>query len=178
MSIFERFSTYPSDLVGLLAFSAATIACLIAARRSGLRDARTWNVLALINCLFVIEIYFGSRYRITELAITRLKTEDLYPQLHGWFQETIIIAIAAMAIIFITLFLFWRLVAGAAARVAASITIAVLALFVIETVSLHAIDAIFYRPIGPLLMLGWVWAIAAAGICLAAFSVRMRKIRG
>ena len=168
MSIFERFSTYPSDLVGLLAFFAATIACLIAARRSGLRDARTWNVLALINCLFVIEIYFGSRYRINALTRTLLKTAGLYSQMHGVFQKTIIIVIVAMALIFVALFLFWRPVSSGAARVAASITIAVLALFVIETVSLHAIDLIFYRPIGPLLMHGWVWAIAAAGICLAA----------
>jgi hypothetical protein len=168
MSIFDRFNTYPSDLVGLLAFSAALIACLIAAQRSETRGARTWNVLALINFLFDIEIYFGSRYRITELAKTLLKTEDLYAELHGSVQEVIIIAVAAIAFIIVTLFLFWRPIAGSAARVATSITIAVLALFVIETISLHELDAIFYRPIGPLLMLGWVWGIAATGICLAA----------
>jgi hypothetical protein len=62
----------------------------------------------------------------------------------------------------------WRQGAGGAARLAASITIAVSALFAIEMVSLHAVDAVFYRPIGPVLMLGWVWVIAAAGICAAA----------
>jgi len=168
MSIFERFSTYPSDLVGILAFSGATVACIVAARQSGPRDARTWNTFASINCLFVIEIYLGSRYRITELAKTLLQSEKLYPLLHGWFQEMIIIVIAAMALAFIIWFLSWVSDAGGAVRVAGGITIAVLALFVIETISLHAIDAIFYRPVGPLLMLGWVWAVAAVGICLAA----------
>jgi hypothetical protein len=155
-------------LIGLLSFAAATIACLIATRRSGLHDARTWKVLALMNGLFFIEIYIGLRYRITELAIKLLKLESLYAQLHGSIQEIIIISIAIIALFFVMLFLFWRPVAGGAARIAASITIAVLALFVIETVSLHALDAVFYRPIGPVLMLGWVWAIAAAGICLVA----------
>ena len=120
-----------------------------------------------------MEIYFGLRFRIIELATKLLKTKGLYAQLHGSIQEITVISIVTIALVFVTLFLFWRQVfwrqvAGGAARVAASITIAVLALFAIETVSLHAVDAVFYRPIGPVLMLGWVWAIAAAGICLAA----------
>jgi hypothetical protein len=166
--MFNRFITNPTELTGLLSFAAATIACLIAARRSGLRDARTWKVLALMNCLFLMEIYFGLRFRITEITITLLKTKGLYAQLHGSIQEITVISIVTIALVFVTLFLFWRQVAGGAARIAASITIAVLLLFAIETVSLHAVDSVFYRPIGPVLMLGWVWAIAAAGICLAA----------
>ncbi len=113
-----------------------------------------------------MEIYFGLRFSITEFVRTLLKTEDLYGELHGSIQGIIVISILALG--FLSLFLLWRRVAGGAARVAASITIAVLFLFAIETVSLHSIDGIFYQPIGPVLMLGWVWAIAAAGICLAA----------
>lgn len=173
----DRFITNPTELAGLLSFAAATIACLIATRRSGSRDARTWKVLALMNCLFLMEIYFGLRFRIIELATKLLKTKGLYAQLHGSIQGIIIISIATIALVFVTLFLFWRRGAGGAARVAASIAIAVLALFAIETVSLHAVDAIFYRPIGPVLMLGWVWAIAAAGICAAALQRSQRKSR-
>ncbi len=166
--MFDRFITNPTELTGLLSFAAATIACLIATQLSGWRDARIWKVLALMNCLFLIEVYVGLRYRINELVITLLKTKGLYAQLHGSNQEIVILSIATIALVFVTLFLFWRQVAGGAARVAASITIAVLALFAIDTVSLHAFDAVFYRPIGPVLILGWVWVIAAAGICLAA----------
>ncbi len=164
----DRFSTNPTELTGLLSFAAATIACLIATRPSGSPDTHIWKVLALINCLFLIEVRVGLRYRINELVITLLKTEGLYAQLHGSSQEIIILSIATIALVFVTLLLFWRQVAGGTARVAASITIAVLALFAIETVSLHALDAVFYRPIGPVLMLGWVWVIASVGICLAA----------
>jgi hypothetical protein len=163
----ERYITNPTELTGLLSFAAATIACLIATRRSGSRDARIWRLLALMNCLFLIEIYFGLRFRIAELAVMLLKTRGVYAKLHGLTQEIMIVAIAAIALVFVTLFLFWRQGAGGAARLAASITIAVSALFAIEMVSLHAVDAVFYRPIGPVLMLGWVWVIATAGICAA-----------
>ena len=164
----DRYITNPTELTGLLSFAAATIACLIAMWRSGSRDARIWRVLALMNCLFLIEIYFGLRFRINELAVTLLKTKDLYAKLHGSTQEIMIISIAAIALVAVTLFLFWRQSAAGATRLAASITIAVSALFAIEIVSLHAVNTVFYRPIGPVLMLGWVWAIAAAGICAAA----------
>lgn len=117
-----------------------------------------------MNCLFLIEIYFGLRSRITELAVMLRKTRGVYAKLHGLTQEIMIVAIATIVLVFVTLFLFWR---QGAARLAASITIAVSALFAIEMVSLHAVDAVFYRPIGPVLMLGWVWVIATAGICAA-----------
>jgi hypothetical protein len=170
----DGFITNPTELTGLLSFAAATIACLIAARRSGSRDARTWKVLALMNCLFLMEIYFGLRYPITQLARTLLETDGLYAQLHGSIQEIIVISIIALGCL--SLFLLWRQVAGGAARIAASITVAVLFLFAIETVSLHSVDAVFYRPIGPVLMLGWVWGIAAAGICLAATQSSHSKV--
>ena len=49
-------------------------------------------------------------------------------------------------------------------KVAASITVGLLALFAIETVSLHALDAVFFRTIGSVFAIGWLWAIAAAGM--------------
>jgi hypothetical protein len=164
----DRLNINLTEFTGLVSFATATVACLIAARRSSLRDARTWKVLALMNGFFLIEVYFGLRYHITELARLLLKTQDEYAQWHGWNQEIIIITIAAVTLIFVMLLLLWRQVAGGAARAAASITLAVVALFAIETVSLHPLDAVFYRPVGPVLTIGWAWAVAAAGICLAA----------
>ena len=164
----DRINTNPTQLAGLLSFAAATIACLIATRRSGSRDATTWKLLALMNCLFLIEIFSGLRFHIHDLVKAILKAEGLYAQMHGWIQEIIDILVAIIALIFVTLFLFWRQVAGGAARVAVSMTIVVVALFAIETVSLHELRAVFYQPIGPVLVIGWLWAIAAAGICLAA----------
>ena len=164
----DRFGTNSTQLTGLLSFAAATIACLIAARHSDSRDAPTWRLLALMNGLFLIEIFSGFRHRMHDLVKAMLMAEGLYAHMHGWIQEIIDILIAIIAIIFVTLLLFWRQVAGGAARVAVSVTIVVVALFAIETVSLHELREVLYQQIGPVLMIAWLWAIAAAGICLAA----------
>jgi hypothetical protein len=163
----DQFSTNPTQIVGVLSFTAATITCMIAAHRSA-RDARIWKILALINCLIVVEICIGLRHRVNGFSESLLKVDGLYPKMHGEIQEIIIIVIGTVGLIIAALFLFWRSVARGAARIAASITVAVLALFAIETISLHALDAIFYRHIGPVLMIGWLWASAATAISLAA----------
>ena len=177
MGILERFSTYPSDLVGLLSFTLATVACAIAARRSERHESLTWNLLGFVNFLFVVEIYFGSRYRITEFTKTLLTKENVYIQLHGWFQQATIIVVTTTLGVFAFVIVL-RVIARNSTRAAATITIAVLALFAIETISLHSIDAIFYRPLGPILVLGWIWAGAGAGTTLAALqSVSNKHVR-
>jgi hypothetical protein len=166
----DRFGINPTQLAGLLSFGAATTACVIAAGRSSWRDARAWQVLALINGLFLIEIFIGLRHRIHDYLVALLMAEGEYGQRRG-MQEFIIIGLATIALIFATLLSFSRRLA-ASVRIAASLTIALLALFAIETVSLHALDAVYYRPIGPVLLIGWLWAIAATGIFLAAVTVK------
>jgi hypothetical protein len=47
-------------------------------------------------------------------------------------------------------------------------TIVIFASFAIEMISLHELYAVLYRPIGPLLTIGWVWTGAATVICFAA----------
>jgi hypothetical protein len=162
----QRF-TNPTQLTGLLSFIVATIACLVAARRLISRDARVWYLLAFANFLFFIEICFGLRFRITERAIEILKARGIYNLLHGSYQKILDLVIATIAAIFVILVL-TRYQVGGAARFALILTIAVLCLFAIETVSLHEVDAMLYRPIGPVLTVGWLWAIAAAAICWAA----------
>ena len=171
MSILDRFVANSTQLTGLLAFAAAAIACWIASiacRHAGRRDARTWNVLALTNFLLFIEIYIGLRHRVTWIVVTLLKSDHLYTRWHGSIQERIIISIAAMALIFAAIILLRRQVSGCAARFATGIMIALVALFAIETVSLHAIDAVFYRRIGPIMTIGWIWAVASMAVCLTA----------
>jgi hypothetical protein len=166
----DRFGTNPTQLTGLLSFAAATTACVIAARRSIGRDARLWQLLAFINGLFSVEVFIGLRHRVHNYVDALLMAEGQYDQRRG-MQESMIIGLATIALICVALFLFSRRLAGAV-RIAASLTIALLALFAIETVSLHALDAIYYRPIGAVLLIGWLWAIAAAGICWAALTMR------
>jgi hypothetical protein len=165
----DRFGINPTQMIGLLSFAAAATSCAIAARRSTRGDARAWQVLVFINSLFLIETVIGVRHRIHDYVDALLIAEGEYGQRHG-MQEFIIIGLATIALISATLLLFSRRLTGGAVRVAVSLTIALVALFAIETVSLHALDAVYYRPIGAVLLIGWLWAIAAAGICCVALT--------
>ena len=167
----DRFGTNPTQLTGLLSFAASTIACVIAMRRSACRDSRAWRVLGFINALFFFEIFIGSRHRIHDYVNAILMAEGEYGQRRG-MQETIIVWLVIIALVCVTLFLFSRRLGGAAVRTASGLTAGLVALFAIETVSLHALDAIYYRSIGSVLLIGWLWALAAAGICWAALTVK------
>jgi hypothetical protein len=164
----DRLGTNPTQFVGTMAFAGATVACLIAARHPGVRDGRAWMVLALINCLFLMEIFFGFRHRIHNLANSILMAEGKYGD-RGSLQEILILSLAAIACVLATLVLFRFRFATGDVRMAASISVAVLALFAIEAISLHALDAVFYRPIGSVLLIGWIWAGACAVTITATF---------
>jgi len=166
----DQFGTNLTQLTGLLSFAAATMACIFAARRSISRDARIWQLLAIMNGLFFIEILIGLRHRVHNYVDALLMAQGQYGE-RRWMQESMIIGLATIAIICVVPLLFSRRLAGGA-RLAASLTIALLALFAIETVSLHALDSVYYRPIGSVLLIGWMWAIAAAGICWAALTIK------
>jgi hypothetical protein len=169
----DRLGTNPTQFVGIIAFAAATIACLIAARHPSARDGQAWIVLALINCLFLMEVFFGFRHRIHNFGNSILMANGKYGD-RGPLQEILILSFATIAFILATLVLFWSRSASGGWRMAASTSIAVLALFAIETVSLHALDAVFYRPIGPALFVGWIWTVACAITVTAALWGRSR----
>jgi hypothetical protein len=99
-----------------------------------------------------------------------LIAEGEYSQRRG-LQEFIIVGLATITLICVMLSLFSRRLAGTV-RIAAGLTIALLALFAIETVSLHSVDAALYGPIGPVALIGWLWAIAALGICWTALTMK------
>ena len=166
----DRFDINPTQLTGLLSFVAAATVCVIATRRSTWRNARVWQALGLINGMFLIEVYFGLRHRIHDYFVALLIAEGEYGQRRG-LQEFIIIGLAIIALICVMLLLFSRGLAGTV-WIAVGLTIALLALFAIETVSLHSLDAALYSPIGPVALIGWLWAIAAAGICWTALTAK------
>ena len=171
MTILDRFGTNPTQLTGLLSFAAATIACLIATRRSDRRDSRAWLITMVTNGLFFLEVLIGLRHRIHDYVAGILMAEGQYGQRRG-MQESLLVWLTTIALVLVTLFFVSRRLSGGSVRIAVGLTAALVLLFAIETVSLHALDAVYYRPIGPVLLIGWLWAIGAAGICWAALTVK------
>jgi phosphoglycerol transferase MdoB-like AlkP superfamily enzyme len=162
----DRFNTNPTQLTGLLSFAAATTACLLAARRSRWREARFWWALALTNSIFFLDVLFGLRHHVHDYFSAILTAEGKYGQRRE-MQGPIIIVLGVTAVILVMLLLSVRRFSGIV-RIAAGLTIALLALFAIETVSLHSLDGVYYQTIGPVMVIGWLWAIGAAGTCLVA----------
>ena len=171
MTILDRMGTNPTQLTGLLSFAAATIACLTASRRSDRSNSRAWLRMAFINFFFFAEVLIGLRHRIHDYVAAILMAEGQYGQRRG-MQEFMIVGLTTTALILVTLFFFSRRRGGGSVRIAGGLTAALVLLFAIETVSLHALDAVYYRPIGPVMLIGWLWALGAAGICWSALTVK------
>ena len=167
MRLLNDLSINLTQLAGMLSFAGAAGACVAAAWRSELWETRIWRTLAFVNLLFFMEVVIGLRHHIHDLVDQMLMAQGRYSE-RAEMQEFFIMTLAIVTVIIMAISLiFWR-TAGKGARIAAIITIALSGLFAIETVSLHALDAIFYRPLGPVLAIGWLWVAAAIGICLAA----------
>jgi hypothetical protein len=121
-----------------------------------------------------MEVVVGLRHRLHDYVAALMMAQGEYGQ-RGRVQEFTIILLATIAVTCMALLSLVLRRLAAPARIAASITLALSALFAIETVSLHALDAVYYRPAGPLLLIGWLWAIAAAGVCWAALTASLTR---
>ncbi len=123
----------------------------------------------------MLDILVGARYAFHDLVNDYL----LFLGLHGLrriLQAVLLLGLAVM--VAGTLLWAWRTslyaaIVRARARAAAIATLAVTSVFAIETISLHQIDAFLYAHIGPVLVIGWLWAAAALVVGIgAALSLR------
>lgn len=153
----------PTQLTGLLVFGGAAIACAFAAQVCG---ERRWWRLAAVSSVCMLEVAVGLRHRAHDLV-------DSVLQAGGWYesrsqaQVPLLVIVALLAAGTLAWLLSLR---GTAAeiRVAAAASMAALWLFGIEAISLHAVDALMYAYIGPVLAIGWAWAALALVIAAAA----------
>ena len=149
-----------TQLTGIVAFGAAALLCFRA----------RWVQIGAINAVFAIECVFGLRHRIHDLAVQLMG--PLYAERGGVQIVLIGLALALLAGSGILLLLSkHRLVP---ANVTAATLLAV-ALFSIEVISLHAIDAVLYRYVGDVMVIGWLWLALALVIAIGALRAKSRK---
>ena len=161
----ESLGTNPTQLLGLVAFASATIACILAKRKAP-NEGRAWTVLAITNAAFFVEIIFGIRHRLHDVAVSLLLSAGLYEG-RADLQYVLIFVSAAVLLFMALLFLFLRRVRKPGLSIATVASLTILSLFVLEAISLHRIDQIFYQKIGPILLVGWLWCIACVAIVLS-----------
>lgn len=162
-------------LAGHAAFALAALAAVAAARgsrRAGRPDARLWWTIALVFGLLWLELSLDWRFVPRAVAQAALDARGAYGG-RGGLQVALLGALAALAGVGAAATLWTvrrRRRAGARAlpafrpttRIAFATTAALLALFAVEAVSLHGVDALLYRRLGPLLAVGWLWVGASA----------------
>jgi hypothetical protein len=140
---------------------------LSAAIQPRARDVNAWKALALLHCLFALEIVLSLRHRIHDFGASILIAQGRYGERKP-VQEIIILISVIFASVLAVAALYWSRFASEATWIAAVITIIIFALFAIEAASLHALDAIFYQKLASVMLIGWIWIFASVGIILAA----------
>lgn len=168
--MFSVADTNPTQILGVLVFVAAALACALAARRSRGRAASVWKLLAVLQIVFVAEIVLGLRHLIHGVV-------DAFLQDRGWYaqRQPVQLGLLAVALLaggagLVAVLRWCRSHRAAAPAVLASC--AVLGLFALEMISLHAIDAVLYRLIGPVMLIALLWAACAAVV--VAYSLKAR----
>ncbi len=156
-----------TELAGLLAFAPTALLCVTAARSSPKRQRRDWAMLAGLYALLTVEIVASGRHRLDGLLAGWLRAEHLYPDRRPVQAAAILLLIA----------LGWLAARHVVQRgstrrlrIARAATAAVILLFAIESVSLHAVDGLLYRPVGPILLIGWLWLVCGWTTAAAASS--------
>jgi hypothetical protein len=156
-----------TEVGGLLGFVPAALTAMLASSRAPRRPGGgrfLWAALATVHTLLTVEVLTWTRFIISDELRHWLTKAGHYsdrrePQ--AWALFIVFVAAAAASA--------W-LVRRAPTRntaVASGATAAVLTVFIVETVSLHTVDALLYTYVGPMFLVGWLW-LACGWITAAA----------
>ena len=151
----------PTQATGVLAFGLAALTALLAARTPTVAARRSWAWIGAVHLALVAEI-------LVELRYVSHDTIDMALVALGWHESRRVWQVALLLILFATAGWAWKRwrperAGSALTRVARVATLIALLNFVIESISLHQIDAVLYRPLGPVLLNGWLW-LAEGGL--------------
>ena len=153
-----------TQMVGLIVTAVAATACLAAAPR------RPWRALAVLHIVAFVEILFGFRHTAHTAANRILSTLGLY-------QQREVIQFGLLAVVLIIGLAFIVAVGrqpSRAARLGMLASGALILVFLTETVSLHAIDAVLYTRMGsPVALIALLWAVLCITTAVAARSDRI-----
>jgi hypothetical protein len=150
------WTTNPTQLAGLAAFAASTLACAWAFKR---KRRGVWAALAAAHALLWLDILLDTRHRLHDAVNAALRALGVYES-RGVVQALLL---AALALLLVTV---WRRRRRAGAAVGA--TLLLLALVLVEAVSWHQSDRVLYSQAGPLLLVAWGWIVGAGVVVFAA----------
>jgi hypothetical protein len=157
----DAVSVDTTQWVGILGFGVAALLCARVARNG----SPNWWILASLNALLIVEIVAGWRYRVHDLADVLLLNRGLYESRQPW--QMAMIAVALVVLLAAGLSVRVRIHSAALASAVTGLCFAI-SIFVIEAISLHAVDAVLHHSLGPLKVIAFFWLTACAWTGLAA----------
>lgn len=143
---------------GVVSYGLAATICLIA-------GSRPWPLLAFVNAAFAAECALGWRHALHNWAVVAMG--DLYS---GRTPAQLLMTVAVIAVAALV-------VRQARVRTGvrehsgvATVTLVSATLFLLETISLHGLDALIYRPAKGLLIIGWMWLLLGGATVACALA--------
>jgi hypothetical protein len=155
-----------TQYMGLLGFVAAAASSLLASQRTRSVTRQLWRGIAAVLLVCSAEVLLGWRHRLHLFINVVLEVFDLYR-----FRLAIQLVVIAGVVAWLVR-VYQRAPPrehlGVPAATAASAAAGLLALFAIETTSVHFLDAVLYARAGPVVLIGWLWLLLAGVIVVAA----------
>ena len=160
-----------TELLGMLVLAAAALGCFAVWRRSG----GIWGALAVLYLLLGAEVLLSGRHLLSGVLRDAVRGSTFYEERTG----VIALLILALLVGVLVFFCFWliRRTAGAPAKLAMLAGLGMVFVFALELTSLHRMDALLYRPTGPVFAVGWLWAGLSGITVIAALWAGVRAGR-
>jgi hypothetical protein len=163
-----------TQVIGIAVFLLVALMC-IRTYLVSVPHRPIWAILAFVIAGLTAEVIFGGRHQLTRVIGKTLKAVGFYDGRWGW-QFALLVGLLSLTIMVIWLVSPMLRNSQPMARLAAFLASTLMLLFGIEAISLHSVDAILYNKVGPVLLIGWVWAGLGAAISICAWSAGRSKV--
>ena len=149
------FTMNPTQWVGIAAFVLAGLSGWIAGKYSA---NRMWQWSGAVYGVLAVDVAIGLRHQLQGVVRSLAMDQGLY-DIRRSYQPILIIGILLASVLIF--YWMWRSQRRADPIFGVYVSFMLItALFLVEIVSVHAVDAMLYRPVGSILMIGLLWTIA------------------
>lgn len=147
----------PTQISGLLSYGLSLSAWIIASMRinGNFVRSRLAAAMGLVEGFLFLDVLFNWRWMLNWWLISEAKRENLYDSRRGP-QIAALLLLIGMALMGVR-WAFRRYRGRFGALLALSGVLLSLALWCSEVVSLHQLDVLLYRPVGPLMVVSLLW---------------------
>lgn len=147
----------PTRLTGLLSYTVSVLACAanwVRRRKSGLPQ-RSFAMLMLVQIVLLLDMAFEWRWVLHDFWIREAMSHGVYdlrrtPQLLSLIVLGLILVFSVISIVH-------RFRHSAGEAIAVTSTTLSIGLWCCECLSYHNVDRVFYRMVGPVMMVSLLW---------------------